>query len=77
MQAITINSSNSVSVLETAIQGRLNLSFNNVPLRICQIYLRSVVERQINLQIPISAFFSEEVKSDCFNILVYYPLLQL
>ena len=74
MQAITINSSNHVSALKTAIQDRLGPPFNNVPLRICQIHLGSVVERQMDPQTPISSVFPEEAKADHFNILVYLLL---
>ncbi|GBB86377.1 hypothetical protein RclHR1_12800009 [Rhizophagus clarus] len=64
MQAITINSSSHVSALETAIQDSLGPPFNNIPLRICQIYPGSVVEGPMDLQTPISLFFPEKAKAD-------------
>src|SRR5688500_9690891 len=57
IQAITINSSNQVSVLENEIQNRFGAPFNNIPLRVCQIYSGSVVERPMQQQALISAFF--------------------
>src|SRR3989337_781311 len=60
MQAITINSSNHVSNLETAIQDRLGAPFSNTPLRLCKIHPGSVVEIEMHQQSLISAFFPEE-----------------
>jgi len=70
MQAITINIYQDVDEIKVAIQIRLGATFNQIPLKICQIQPRSIIEKQMNLTNFISDYFTEEPKAEpnaCFS----------
>ena len=67
-QAITINTTQSVSVLINAIRGRLGL---NVELSIYQIRPGSIQEERMEPQDPISKFFGQQPQAKFFHVTVY------
>ena len=72
MQAITIDSSKPVSVLENEIQVRLEAApFNTTSLSICQIHPEGDGERPMQSNTLISTFFTEKPQVDHFNVIVY------
>jgi hypothetical protein len=68
---ITIDRGQAVSILETAIQNNLGLSFTNIPLEIRQIHLSSINERPMRSQALISEYFNGQPDIDYIYITVY------
>jgi hypothetical protein len=71
VQVVTVGRSQTVSVLEAIIQSRLGAPFNNIRLKIRQVYPREALMQPQDL---ISTFFNEEPRPDYFHV-VAQPLL--
>ena len=68
-QAITINTTESVSVLINAIRGRLELE--DVPLSLYQVHSGSIQEMKMDPALPISEFFGRQPRAEFFHVTVY------
>ena len=66
MQSITICRSGRYSNLETAIQSRLGAPFNKIPLKICIIRARSIIEMEMDMHEDFIDIFTEEPKAEHF-----------
>ncbi|UZO03316.1 uncharacterized protein OCT59_023724 [Rhizophagus irregularis] len=71
VQVVTVGRSQAVGVLEATIQSRLGAPFNNIRLKIRQVYPS---EAPMQPQDLISNFFNEEPRADYFHV-VAQPLL--
>ncbi|RIA91878.1 hypothetical protein C1645_821429 [Glomus cerebriforme] len=71
VQVVTVDRSQAVSVLEATIQSRLEKPFNNICLKIHQVYSRETLMQPQDL---ISTFFNEQPREDYFHV-VAQPLL--
>ena len=71
MQLITICRGSLYSDLKTAIQSRLGVPFNKIPLKICIIRARSVIEMEINTHENFINIFTEKPKVKHFYFTVY------
>ena len=71
IQLITIRKDGGYNNLETAIQSRLRALFNQIPLKIYTIQVRSTIEREMNMHEDFIDIFTEESKAEYFHFTVY------
>ena len=71
MQLITIHRGGRYSDLEIAIQSRLGTLFNKIPLKICIIRTRSIIEMEMDMHEDFINIFTEEPKAKHFHFTVY------
>jgi len=72
MQSITIRRGGRYSDLETGIQSRLGAPFNKIPLKICIIRARSVIEMEMDMHEDFIDIFTEKPKAEYFHF-TFYP----
>jgi hypothetical protein len=66
VQTVTVGRSQAVSILEAIIQSKLETSFNNIRLKIHQVYPS---EALMQLQNLISTFFNEQFQENYFHVI--------
>ncbi|PKY34732.1 hypothetical protein RhiirB3_420920 [Rhizophagus irregularis] len=71
MQSITIRRGGRYSDLETAIQSKLEVPFNKIPLKICIIRAKSVIEMKMDMHEDFINIFTKEPKAEHFYFTVY------
>src|SRR6266542_1624297 len=72
MQLITIGRGRGYSKLETAIQSRLEVPFNQIPLKICIIQAGSGIEMEMDVHDDFIDIFTKKPKVEHFHFTVYF-----
>jgi len=69
---ITIRKNKSFYKLQTEIQSRLKVSFNNISFKIYIIQAESIIEKEIDIyKDSFSDYFTEDPKAEHFHIIIY------
>ncbi|RIA97792.1 hypothetical protein C1645_813668 [Glomus cerebriforme] len=77
IQLITIHKNESYYELQTQIQSRLEVLFNNILLKICIIQAGSIIKKEMDIyEDSFSDYFIENPKAEYFHIIIYPPVMQ-